>query len=348
MLNKIFTMKRNRTQAFDITAFRGDDESIARPQMNLVFDKYYPRICMLAYRLLGSTKEQQPIAEQIAQNALETLWTIRQKDQCKSKKYIHAFLYIAAKNAVYNILKETISDQKEWDDRVVNAMARAEVLGEVHQTLEALPPECQKVARLALVDGLSNEQIAETLQLSEQTVIEQRKRAREFMSEAFLDKDKDKADWISDDHADDDIVELIIMGPPHADHIPDMIYAVELALRLSKLPKTRSEALLALFKESAFDAAITAALAPAQEADTVQENEAIPYLDVLRNNIATLTEAQQSVLLGLYRDNKTQEMLATESDSSEDDIALQKNLALWELKLGVTKSCLALDGLRIA
>lgn len=57
-------------------------------------------------------------------------------------------------------------------------VVRAEVYQEIMEAIQELPTECGRVFRLAYVDGLSNEKIAEQLFISVNTVKSQKNKAK--------------------------------------------------------------------------------------------------------------------------------------------------------------------------
>lgn len=162
---------------FSITAFREGQPAA----FSSVFDHYYPALCFFASRLIQDVTA----AEDIAQETLIKLW--EKHEGFNNVHAIKSFLYITAKNACFNFMKRTQTGEKnheewsqiwdEYDDFILNQLTRAEVLREVYNMLNALPPECRKVMRHSFVDGLDNHQIAKLLNISIHTVKNQKARA---------------------------------------------------------------------------------------------------------------------------------------------------------------------------
>ena len=63
----------------------------------------------------------------------------------------------------------------------------SEIMEEIFSTIEKLPEECRKVFKLSYIDGMEVCKVAETLQISENTVKTQRLRARKFLKENLKD-----------------------------------------------------------------------------------------------------------------------------------------------------------------
>jgi RNA polymerase sigma-70 factor (family 1) len=167
------TLKSN----FSITAFREGQPAA----FGSVFDHYYPALCYFASRLIQDVNA----AEDIAQEALIKLW--EKHEGFNNVHAIRSFLYITTKNACFNFMKRLQMGEKnheewsqiwdEYEDFVLNQLTRAEVLREVYNMLNMLPPECRKVMRHSFVDGFDNQQIAKLLNISIHTVKNQKARA---------------------------------------------------------------------------------------------------------------------------------------------------------------------------
>lgn len=167
------TLKSN----FSIAAFQKGQPAA----FGTVFDNYYPALCVFASRLTQNVIA----AEDIAQETLVKLWEKREDFQ--NVHAIRSFLYITTKNACFNFMKRMQTGEKnheEWsqtwdesEDFVLNQLTRAEVLREIYQMLNMLPPECRKVMRHSFVDGMDNHQIAKLLNISVHTVKNQKARA---------------------------------------------------------------------------------------------------------------------------------------------------------------------------
>jgi RNA polymerase sigma-70 factor (ECF subfamily) len=69
---------------------------------------------------------------------------------------------------------------EEQSDYVMGKIFEAEVLREIHQSIETLPPQCKRVLRLTL-QGMTTEDIAHTMGLSQQTVRNTKTRATEML-----------------------------------------------------------------------------------------------------------------------------------------------------------------------
>ncbi len=64
-------------------------------------------------------------------------------------------------------------------------MIEAEVLGEVYKALQKLPEGCRKVINLSYFEGLSNQEVADRLNVSINTVKTQKLRALKMLRLSF-------------------------------------------------------------------------------------------------------------------------------------------------------------------
>ena len=105
---------------------------------------------------------------------------------------IRVFLYQTARNKCLDLLKheqvvhkhEAALIQELSEDSLDEKMIEEEVLGEIYRAIDELPPECRRVFRLGL-EGLSNQEIADSLSISINTVRTQKQRAMIVLKKRF-------------------------------------------------------------------------------------------------------------------------------------------------------------------
>lgn len=146
-----------------------------------IFNTYYPSLCFFAERMIVDKQE----AEDIVEESFVKLWRLHANFE--TMRNIKAFLYITTKNACLNFIKQTERTNKQQsellymlaqkEDHVLSTITKAEVMREVHAAIESLPPQCRKIVRLSFLEGLKNQEIAERLNLSINTVKNQKMRA---------------------------------------------------------------------------------------------------------------------------------------------------------------------------
>jgi RNA polymerase sigma-70 factor (ECF subfamily) len=84
-------------------------------------------------------------------------------------------------NKVIRKYQETLKVDEQEDVHTLDAIIHAEIIGEIHKTLKTLPPGCAEVFKLGYFDELSNQEIAERLNISINTVKSQKKRALDLL-----------------------------------------------------------------------------------------------------------------------------------------------------------------------
>lgn len=146
-----------------------------------VFKAYYPRLCDFACRFLKDMDEAEDVVQDVFVAFLERDTAIRKQDSTTK-----AFLYAAVKNACLNRLRREgmagrylqHAPPEETDERdALYHLIHAEVIGEIHQAMDTLPPGCALVLRKGYLEGLKNPEIAEQLGVSINTVKSQKQRA---------------------------------------------------------------------------------------------------------------------------------------------------------------------------
>jgi RNA polymerase sigma-70 factor (family 1) len=148
---------------------------------NTIFNTFYSALCFFAERMILNKEE----AEDIVGESFVKLWRLH--ENFETMQNIKAFLYITTKNACLNYLKQserTAKRQQDMlymlsnnEDHILSELTRSEVVRELHAAIESLPPQCRKIVRMSFVEGKKNQEIAEQLNLSIQTVKNQKVRA---------------------------------------------------------------------------------------------------------------------------------------------------------------------------
>ena len=142
------------------------------------------------YFYCNSILKNSTFSEDIVQESFVTLWERRQ--DFMSLLPIRVFLYQTARNKCLDLLKheqvvhkhEAALIQELSEDSLDEKMIEEEVLGEIYRAIDELPPECRRVFRLGL-EGLSNQEIADSLSISINTVRTQKQRAMAVLKKRF-------------------------------------------------------------------------------------------------------------------------------------------------------------------
>lgn len=177
--------EKNYRQDFSIEALQAGDEQV----FEVLFRKFYKPLCYFAERMV----KNQLVAEDIAEESFIKLWN--RIEQFGNISHIKHFLYKTSRNSCLDYLKldqraglrekAFISSLDHYDDHFFNEMIRAEVLGELYEAIRQLPAQCRKIVSMSYIDGLKNSKIAEKLDISIQTVKNQKSRGLKILQNQF-------------------------------------------------------------------------------------------------------------------------------------------------------------------
>ncbi len=156
-----------------ISYFKNGDKKAFRQ----VFDSNFNALCAFAY---GYLREQSAV-EDLVQDAFISLW--EKHGDFDHINTIKAFLYTAVRNKCLNYLKHNIVRQKNEDALIAelesgqsfeSRVIEEETFNKLSLEIRKLPESAQKIMLLAL-NGLSNPEIADELDISVNTVKTQKK-----------------------------------------------------------------------------------------------------------------------------------------------------------------------------
>ena len=136
-----------------------------------LFEKYY-------YALKGFSKkfiDRDDIGDDIVQDAFVILW--KNREQIKSIIALKSYLYTIVRNNCLNHIRDE-KTKSEIDDKLnvlesesffEETIIEEEVSSEVYEAIKDLSPQARKIVILSM-NGLTNPEIAEDLQVSVNTV----------------------------------------------------------------------------------------------------------------------------------------------------------------------------------
>ena len=155
-----------------------------------LFKKWYPAISYFAFSMLRDSVE----AEDVAEGAFIKLWERRK--QFISLPRCKAYLYSCVRNASIDLLRrrkinahgmEELSYLSSRDkDSYFDQVLEAELANRLYKAIETLPPGCRKVVTMVYKEGKNNREIAEALNLSVNTVRNQKQRGLSLLRKKLL------------------------------------------------------------------------------------------------------------------------------------------------------------------
>ncbi len=158
--------------------------------INDVYVKYHSVLCFFAYKVTKSYSEAEDVVHSVFERLLEKGVNL-ENDQA-----LRSYLFSAVHNASLNYIKRdgikkkhtdyTITHESDRDDSsYLLERMEAEILFEVFSKIDELPTECSKVFKLSYIENLSNQEIADKLGISVNTVKSQKSRAKQLLRESL-------------------------------------------------------------------------------------------------------------------------------------------------------------------
>ena len=138
-----------------------------------LYNRYWKKLFVVASYRVGSLEE----AEEIVQDIFTALW--KRRNTLVLTSDLAKYLAVSVKYRVVKVLDKHYNKRRYIDSLVISEqvdnsteerLSFDELCEELAKYVKQLPERCQLVFRLSREDGLSQKQIAETLQISEKTV----------------------------------------------------------------------------------------------------------------------------------------------------------------------------------
>jgi RNA polymerase sigma-70 factor (ECF subfamily) len=158
-----------------------------------IYNNYY----FTLYNFVRKFVPEREDAEDITADIFVKLWKMHAKFD--SIQNIEAFLYITGRNACLNFLRH-LQRQNEKQKELLHILLqqpaegalqedlKTEVLKSIDKEIAKLPKSCGKVFKMAYLEGLSNGEIAEALQINNQSVRNHKQRAIKLLRIALLNR----------------------------------------------------------------------------------------------------------------------------------------------------------------
>jgi len=149
---------------------------------NEVFNELYVPLVMFAKSFLDHNQES---AEDIVQDVFAKL--LLKKTKFQSKISLKSYLYLSVKNSILNLQKHNKVKQLYFEEKLAghslkyapffDKILEAEAKYQLLKALDMLPDRCKKVFELSL-KGLKNNEIAEEMKISIETVKSHKKKGK--------------------------------------------------------------------------------------------------------------------------------------------------------------------------
>lgn len=163
-----------------------------------LFRNHYSVLVLFARKLI----QDRPAAEDIVSEVFCKLW--ERQLRFATPESAKAFLYISTRNACINFLqrgelhagiREKIgkANANGYEDYALNHMISTEVSRQLIRYVDALPAECRRIMRMSFLEGIPNCEIAKKLQLSVNTVRNQKARGIHLIRKRILPQDRLRA-----------------------------------------------------------------------------------------------------------------------------------------------------------
>ena len=150
--------------------YKSDKESY-----RLLFEMLYPGMCLFSKKYVNDYDD----AEDIVQEVFIEVWNRWEKFE--SVEHIKAFLYLSIKNRCLNFKKHIMIKEKyftgvmtDHEDVFEGHIIEAEVAQHISHAIHTLPEQQRHIILLSM-HGLTNNEIAEDMQISINTVKLQKK-----------------------------------------------------------------------------------------------------------------------------------------------------------------------------
>lgn len=144
-----------------------------------LFRKYYPEAIQCALFYLRDLKQ----SEDVVQEVFTKLW--EQCDKIQTIDNLHGYLLFSVKNSSLNYLKHQAVVDKFQQDYIYQAEQEEplpeEYFDTIRRLVDKLPPKRREVLEMSIMESKSYQEIADSLDISVNTVKDHLKKAYSFL-----------------------------------------------------------------------------------------------------------------------------------------------------------------------
>lgn len=148
---------------------QGDEEAFT-----MVYNKYHKLLYVLSYRYLMNTE----MAQDAVQHVFTRLWEFR--SELRVGVSLKNYLFTMTKNHILNIIRnennalaknyEMAQAEPDIEDNLIENLEKKELMSLFYKALAQLPPQKRDICLMKVRDELTNQEIADKLKLSINTI----------------------------------------------------------------------------------------------------------------------------------------------------------------------------------
>jgi len=147
------------------------------------YDFHYSFVFRFVNKLIGNEAD----AQDITVESFTILW--QKRARIKDPQTVRSYLFTISKNAALDYLKKSKIARRytsemsraAFSHEETNAVIWATVMAEFEQRITDLPPGCRNVFEMIYYQNLETDEIANKLNISKQTVLNQKNKAIQLM-----------------------------------------------------------------------------------------------------------------------------------------------------------------------
>ena len=159
----------------------------------LIFRRYYVRLCGFANKFIGNTAE----SEEIVQEAFLNIW--KKRDQINLYDDIRPYLFKSVQNLCFNFLEhkkvadnyysviEEVYKNQKADYQTYESVLYNELQTKINEAISSLPVRCKEIFHMSRNEGMKYHEIAQKLGISVKTVETQISRALQSLRKELSD-----------------------------------------------------------------------------------------------------------------------------------------------------------------
>ncbi len=175
------------TEELDTKKILADFNKRSEEAFKNLFDHFYAQLCFYASRFI----EDQDEVKDIVQNVFVKIFN-KSDLNFENVQALNSYLYSSVRNACINLIRqenlhrdkhEKMMQEAILEDEYMQEELETEVMTEIFRAIDRLPERCRDVFKLGYHYGYSNQEIAEELNISVNTVKTQKMRAKKILKE---------------------------------------------------------------------------------------------------------------------------------------------------------------------